>query len=104
MCVGCSVFSNPLGPHGATRLLCPWGCPGKNPGVDCHFLLQGIFLVQGLNLHLLHLPALAGGFFTTCATEEIYVGDEERMNSRITLQYQLSPNLCQGTCKAVTLL
>ena len=28
--------------------------PGKNTGVDCHFLLQGIFLTQGLNLCLLH--------------------------------------------------
>ena len=23
-----------------TRLLCPWDSPGKNTGVDCHFLLQ----------------------------------------------------------------
>ena len=23
-----------------TRLLCPWGSPGKNTGVGCHFLLQ----------------------------------------------------------------
>ena len=36
------------------RLLCPWNFPGKNSGVGCHFLLQGIFLTQGLNLHLLH--------------------------------------------------
>ena len=28
--------------------------PGKNSGVGCHFLLQGIFPTQGLNLHLLH--------------------------------------------------
>ena len=28
--------------------------PGKNTGVDCHFLLQGIFLTQGLNPSLLH--------------------------------------------------
>ena len=28
--------------------------PGKNTGVGCHFLLQGIFPTQGLNLHLLH--------------------------------------------------
>ena len=26
--------------------------PGKNIGVGCHFLLQGIFLIQGLNLRL----------------------------------------------------
>ena len=29
--------------------------PGKNTGVDCHFLLQGIFLTQGSNLGLLRL-------------------------------------------------
>ena len=23
-----------------TRLLCPWDSPGKNTGVDCHFLLH----------------------------------------------------------------
>ena len=28
--------------------------PGKNTGVGCHFLLQGIFPTQGLNLGLLH--------------------------------------------------
>jgi len=27
--------------------------PGKKSGVCCHFLLQGIFLTQGFNLHLL---------------------------------------------------
>ena len=33
----------------------PWDFPGKNTGVGCHFLLQGIFLAQGLNPRLLHL-------------------------------------------------
>ena len=28
------------------------GSPGKNTGVGCHFLLQGIFLTQGPNLGL----------------------------------------------------
>ena len=32
------------------RLLCPWDFPGKNTGSRCHFLLQGIFLTQGLEL------------------------------------------------------
>ena len=27
-----------------------WNSPGKNTGVGCHSLLQGIFLTQGLNL------------------------------------------------------
>ena len=38
-----------------TRLLCPQDCPGKNTGVGCHFLLQEIFLTQGLNPPVLHL-------------------------------------------------
>ena len=29
---------------------CPWLSPGKNAGVGCHFLLQGIFLTQGWKL------------------------------------------------------
>ena len=50
------VVSDCLQPHGlySTRLPCPWDFPGKNTGVGCHFLLQGIFLTQGLNLGLLH--------------------------------------------------
>ena len=36
------------------RLLYPWDFPGKITGVGCHFLLQGIFPTQGLNLGLLH--------------------------------------------------
>ena len=37
------------------RLLCPWDSPGKNTGVGCHFLLQGMFPTQGSNLRLLCL-------------------------------------------------
>ena len=37
------------------RFLCPWKSPGKNTGVSCHFLFQGIFLTQGWNQSLLHL-------------------------------------------------
>ena len=37
-----------------TKLLRPWDSPGKNTGVGCHFLLQGIFLTQRSNLGLLH--------------------------------------------------
>ena len=31
------------------RILCSWDFSGKNTGVGCHFLLQGIFLTQGSN-------------------------------------------------------
>ena len=34
--------------------LCLWDSLGKNTGVGSHSLLQGIFLIQGSNLGLLH--------------------------------------------------
>ena len=37
-----------------TRLLCAWDSPGKNTGVGCHALLQGIFPIQGSNPGLPH--------------------------------------------------
>ena len=50
-------MSDSLQPHGLqpTRLLCPWDFPGKNTGVGFCALLQGLFLTQGLNPHLLCL-------------------------------------------------
>ena len=44
-------MSHSLWTHGLqpTRLFCPWDSPGKNNGVGCHVLLQGIFTTQGLN-------------------------------------------------------
>ena len=51
-----SVMSNSLRPYGLepTRLLCPSDSPGKNTGVGCHTLLQGIFPTQRSNPDLLH--------------------------------------------------
>ena len=48
-------------------LLCPVDSPGKNTGVDCHVLLQGIFQTQGSSLKS---PALAGKLFSTSTTWE----------------------------------
>ena len=39
-----------------SSLLCPWRSPGKNTGVDCRALLQGILWTQGPNSRLLSLP------------------------------------------------
>ena len=39
--------------------------PGKNTGVGGHFLLQGTFLTQGLDLCLVEVSCIAGKFFTT---------------------------------------
>ena len=47
--------------------------PGKNTRVDCHALLQGIFLTQGSNPCPLSLLHLAGEFFTTSAIFTTYL-------------------------------
>jgi len=48
----------------------PEDSPGKNTGVGCHSLLQGIFLTQELNLSLLYHLYWQAGFFTTSPTWE----------------------------------
>ena len=55
LCSVCSVASDSLRAHGLqpARLLCLWEFPDKNTGVGCPFLLQSMFLTQGLNLCLL---------------------------------------------------
>ena len=49
--VSLSVTFDSLGPQGLwpTRFLCPWDFLGRNTGVGCHFLLEGIFPTQGLS-------------------------------------------------------
>ena len=53
----CPVVSDSLRPYGlqSSRLLCSRDSPGKDTGVGCNFLLQGIFPTLGLNLCLLYL-------------------------------------------------
>ena len=63
-----------------TRLLCPWESPGKNTGVGCHFLLQGIFWTQGSNpglphsrQTLYHLTHQGIPIYTSLPYREIYI-------------------------------
>ena len=60
----CPTLYNPW--TAAHQALCPGDLPGKDTGVVCHFLLQGIFLTQGLNW----VSCSAGRFFTKWATRE----------------------------------
>ena len=68
----CAALCNPMdcsppGPsvHGDS--------PGKNTGVGCHALLQGIFPAIEPESHM--SPALAGGFFPTSITwEDLSIG------------------------------
>ena len=47
-----SVLSDSANSMEPARLLCPWDSPGKNTGVGCHSLLQGIS--PGIEPHLPH--------------------------------------------------
>ena len=60
----CWLMLHSLWPHGLklTSIHCPWDFSGKDTGVGCHFLLQGMFPTQRSTPHLLYL---ADGFFTT---------------------------------------
>ena len=69
-------FSCPtLQPHGLqpARLLCRWDSPGKNIGVGCHSLLQGIFLTQGLNTGLPHCRQILYHLIQQASPKEIIV-------------------------------
>ena len=65
MCAKSPQSCPTLQPHGlwCARLLCPWDSPGKNTGVGCHALLQGIFPTQGLNPRLLSLLHWQAGLY-----------------------------------------
>ena len=53
----CLTLCNPMDRSLPGSELHPWDSPGKNTGVDCLSLLQGIFPIQGSNLSLLHWRA-----------------------------------------------
>ena len=60
----CPTLCDPLD----CSLLWPWGFPGKNTGVGCHSLLQGIFPTRGL-LHcrqILYHLSLQGSWNSMC--------------------------------------
>ena len=70
-CLVPSVMSNSLQPYGLypARLLCPWDSPGKNTGMGCQALLQGIFLTQGSKLGHLHLLHCRWNLYCWSTTE-----------------------------------
>ena len=81
----CSVTSYSATPWTvATRLLCPWDLPGKNTGVGCYFLLQGIFLTQGSNLRVLR--------FLHCQVDSLPLGHpEEAILEWVSLAHLCAP-------------
>ena len=58
----CPTFCDPID-CSPPMFLCPWDSPGKNIGVGCHALLQGIFPTQESKLLRVMSPAVEGKFF-----------------------------------------
>ena len=101
------VLSQSLRLHGLepASFLCPGDSPGKNTGVGCHFLLQGIFPTQGSNPCVLHCrwtlcPLSHQG--SKCRSSGIFHGDsllEKWMlcvSERITKSWRLWVAQCSG--------
>ena len=84
----CPTLWDPIdgSPLGSSRLLYPWNSPGKNTGLSCHALLQGIFLIQESN----QVSCIAGGFFTTSASWEAFT----QYAAAAAKSLQSCPTLC----------
>ena len=66
-----SVISNSLWPHGLlpARLLHPWNFPGKDTGMGCHFLLQGLKPLYKLEIPFVH----SFSQHCLCRSKDIYI-------------------------------
>ena len=53
--------------------LCPWDSRGKNTGVGCHALLQGIFPTPGIK-PVSHISCIAMQLFVTSAPLGVSLG------------------------------
>ena len=72
-----------------TRLPCPWDSPGRNTGVDDHFLLQ-CMKVKSESEVAQSCPTLKGRFFTRWATREaLYM-----FAAAVAKSLQSCPTLC----------
>ena len=94
-------MSDSLQPHGLepARLLCPWGSPGKNTGVGCHALLQGIFLTQRSNPRPL-CPLHCRRILYCWATREALIRDYliANHNAKMPLPTVLVPTTSPEDC------
>ena len=60
----------------------PWDSPGKNTRVGCHALLQGIFLTQGSNQHLLCLLHWQAGYLPLVPPEKLHTPAKKRTKEK----------------------
>ena len=73
------------------------GFPGKNTRVVCHFLLQGIFLTQGSNLHLLHYQADSLLLLFSCSSVSYSLWPHGLQHTKLPC-HSLSPGVCLNSC------
>ena len=84
----CPILCNLMDPG---RFLCAWDSPGKNTGVGCHSLVQGLFLTQGLNPCLLRCRQILYHLSDQGSPE--YFVSTGKYNMENSLQIKLSQRL-----------
>ena len=92
-------MSDSLQPHGlsSVRLLCPWTSPGKNTGMGCHALPQGICSTQGSNPSLLRLLRWQADSLPLCHPESPYVSPSLQIYPSEGLYFSFSGYFCTYT-------
>ena len=68
-----------------------WNSPGKNTGVGCHSLCQGIFRTQGLNPCLLHCRHVCLFLFLTTEPPGKPLENPQQMSAITTMNSSISP-------------
>ena len=86
-------FVSPWAHLQPTSILCPRDFPGKNIGVGCRFLLQGIFLTQGLNSNL---------YQASIKKSRALRGKEEKANAEQRVQHTMN-GVSKGKCTQICL-
>ena len=74
--------------------LCPWNSSGKNTGVGCQSLLQGIFPTQGLNPCILHCRQILYCLSHQGSSPDSVVTLERLPFNGLILLSSLRPNVC----------
>ena len=78
------------------RLPCPWDFPGKNNGVGCHFLIQGIFSNHGSNVFPTMVDSLSPSHPGKVSPSQTFVGVQ--LFSHVWLFLTPWTAACQAPC------
>ena len=96
----CPTLCDPM--DCSPSVICLWDFPGKNTGLDCHFLLQGIFPTQGSKPDLPHCRQIL--YYLSHQGRPNYLPEAPSLNA-ILLEVRISPyELGVGTVSSKYLL